>query len=287
VPNSPSVNVAGNGLTIEMWAFLNPNSLEDYVLVGKPWTAGTTGIPPYQFGLEYDANGNNTFDFYFGDAVGVSHGPYSIAPAESIWTHVAYTLDGTAVRGYLDGVLKLQTSVAAGIQARATDLLIGVDGSLGQSLNGRLDDVRIYNRALTQAEIQSDMGRAAAPAVPPVPDGTYGTAMTAARGDAAGSTINLTWDVSTCASGDHHALYGPLASVASVTISGASCDLGTTGSATWTGVPAGSLWFTIVGDDNATVEASWGTNGTGGQRGGTTASGQCGTNTRDNSGTCP
>jgi hypothetical protein len=74
--------------------------------------------------------------------------------------------------------------------------------------------------------------------------------------------------------------------VASSTVGGAVCDLGATGSASWTGVPAGNLWFVVVGDNDAASEGSWGTK-TGGERGGTSASGMCGMTTRDNSGTCP
>jgi subtilisin-like proprotein convertase family protein len=127
----------------------------------------------------------------------------------------------------------------------------------------------------------------AAPAVAkPVADGSYGTAMTASRADLPGSTINLTWDVATCSSSDHHVLYGDLANVATSTVSGASCDLGISGSTTWSGVPAGSLWFVVVGDDNLSTEGSWGTM-TSGERGGAAASGQCGVTTRNNAATCP
>ena len=123
--------------------------------------------------------------------------------------------------------------------------------------------------------------------VKPVADGSYGTAMRGSRSDPSGSTIGLTWDVATCSSSDHHVLYGNLATVASGTVGGAACDLGTTGSASWTGVPPGNLWFVVVGDNNATVEGSWGTDGSGAQRGLGTASGQCGMTARDNSGVCP
>jgi subtilisin-like proprotein convertase family protein len=126
----------------------------------------------------------------------------------------------------------------------------------------------------------------AAQSARPVPDGSYGTPMTASRADVPGSTINLTWDVATCSSSDHHVLYGNLANVASSTVSGAACDIGTSGTATWSGVPAGSLWFVIAGDDNATTEGSWGTTSSG-ERGGAAASGRCGVTTRDNGATCP
>jgi hypothetical protein len=121
----------------------------------------------------------------------------------------------------------------------------------------------------------------------PVPDGIFGTAMRASRADAPGSTIALTWDVATCTSVDHHVLYGDLSSVSTLSVTGAACNLGTTGSANWAGVPAANLWFVVAGDNDATVEGSWGTDGVGGQRGGTTPSGQCGTSVRNNSGTCP
>ena len=91
---------------------------------------------------------------------------------------------------------------------------------------------------------------------------------------------------STCSSTDHHILYGDLANVASATVGGAVCDLGVTGTTSWSGVPAGSLWFVVVGDNNATIEGSWGTT-TLGERGGAGVSGQCGMTTRDNSGVCP
>ena len=45
----------------------------------------------------------------------------------------------------------------------------------------------------------------------PVADGSYGTAMNALARHSSGSTINLTWDVATCSSTDHHVLYGALA----------------------------------------------------------------------------
>jgi len=127
----------------------------------------------------------------------------------------------------------------------------------------------------------------AATGVRPVADGSFGTAMKGSRANAAGSSINVTWDVATCSSADHHILYGDLANVASAAVTGASCDLGFTGSASWTGVPAGDLWFVVVGDDNAATEGSWGTVGSGAQRGPGTASGQCGLAILNTSGVCP
>ena len=121
---------------------------------------------------------------------------------------------------------------------------------------------------------------------PPVPDGSFGSPMLASRGDPAGSVIDLTWDVSTCQASDYHVLFGSLANVAGLGIDGGVCSIGTVGSFTWSSVPAGDLWFLVVGDDGATTEGSWGTDGSGEQRVGNTA-GVCAIVSRDDTGTCP
>ncbi len=123
-------------------------------------------------------------------------------------------------------------------------------------------------------------------AAKPVADGSFGAAMRASRGNGSGTRINLTWDVATCSSTDHHVLYGALANIATSTVSGAFCNLGIDGIKTWLGVPAGNLWFVVVGDNDQTLEGSWGTM-TSGERGGSAASGQCGLTTRNNLSTCP
>jgi subtilisin-like proprotein convertase family protein len=123
--------------------------------------------------------------------------------------------------------------------------------------------------------------------VKPVADGSYGTAMTGSRVDAAGTQIDVTWDVSTCSSTNHHILYGDLATVSSYAIGGSACLIGTSGSYGWSGVPAGDLWFVVAGDDGTSTEGSLGTGVGGAERGGLSASGQCGMSTKDISGSCP
>jgi hypothetical protein len=57
----------------------------------------------------------------------------------------------------------VQSSAANGAAPVSSGLLrIGGNAIWGEFFRGRIDDVRIYNRALSPAEIQIDMG-------PPVP----------------------------------------------------------------------------------------------------------------------
>jgi hypothetical protein len=124
-------------------------------------------------------------------------------------------------------------------------------------------------------------------AVPPVPDGSYGAAMTCSRAAQDGSAIAVRWDTTSCTAQNYNVLYGSLANLSSFALDGADCALGTSGQATWAGVPAGDLWFIIASQNGSGTEGSWGTTGTGAERNGTTASAQCGNNARSNAGTCP
>ena len=76
----------------------------------------------------------------------------------SAWHHIAGTWDaGTGVSSlYVDGVLINSLSGFSGVLEHTDDLYFMWSPHPGQlALPGRLDDVRIYSRALTVAEIQT------------------------------------------------------------------------------------------------------------------------------------
>jgi hypothetical protein len=119
-----------------------------------------------------------------------------------------------------------------------------------------------------------------------VPDGTFGTAMRSDRALPDGTSITLHWDVTSCTGADYKALYGSLANVATYALDGAACALGTSGTATWSSVPAGNLWYFVVATDGTGTEGTWGS-GASGPAGGTIPSALCGDAARNNAGTCP
>ena len=76
-------------------------------------------------------------------------------PPTKGWSHLAMTFDARNVKVYLDTVLV--TSTVKGFEPKFADvpLLIGKCQGLGkQFFKGLIDEVRIYNRALTQAEVE-------------------------------------------------------------------------------------------------------------------------------------
>lgn len=118
----------------------------------------------------------------------------------------------------------------------------------------------------------------------PVPN----SSLTALRETDSGDQIRIDWDASTCTSFDYHLLYGDLAEVSSHELSGADCNVGFSGSHTWTSVPAQSLYFLLVGTDGTGVyESTWGTDSSGAPRNAYGASFLCGTTTKIVSSTCP
>jgi hypothetical protein len=73
------------------------------------------------------------------------------------WTHVAVTYDGTTLRVFINGTQAGSAAVAGSIAASTGALRIGGNSVWGEYFNGLIDEVRIYNRALSAAEIQTDM----------------------------------------------------------------------------------------------------------------------------------
>ncbi|MFZ0033784.1 MAG: LamG domain-containing protein, partial [Sedimentisphaerales bacterium] len=76
----------------------------------------------------------------------------------NVWHHVAGTYDGNEVKLYIDGVLKATTAHSGTIGTNTYNVNIGTNSQYPERLyNGLIDDVRIYDKALSQAEIASIM----------------------------------------------------------------------------------------------------------------------------------
>jgi hypothetical protein len=76
----------------------------------------------------------------------------SAPPVAPGWHHYAYTYDGTTHRLFLDGVLRAMSNAAAD-NGPAGNARLGAIYNNAENYGGQLDEVRIYNRPLTQAEI--------------------------------------------------------------------------------------------------------------------------------------
>ena len=146
IPDSNTLDLP-SGMTLEAWVYPTASMSSWKAILQKEADA-------------YFLNAN-TFNNRagFGGTLGgscctVVEGPSALAVNQ--WTHVAGTYDGAVLRLYLNGTQVATQSKTGGVQVTGTPLRIGGDTYSGEFFPGRIDDVRIYNRALSASEIQSD-----------------------------------------------------------------------------------------------------------------------------------
>lgn len=152
VPSSSSLDIGGTEITIAFWISIAlPLPTQDEVVLGKVWTTSAMESPYYQYGIELNV-GSKTLGLFVGAGTS-SPKPISVTPAFGTWTHVAFVLGGGTGTGYVNGVASAPQPVPDPITRRGNALLIGVDAVGAQPFIGKLDEVRIYDRALTSAEI--------------------------------------------------------------------------------------------------------------------------------------
>jgi hypothetical protein len=85
------------------------------------------------------------------------------ALATNTWAHLAMTFDGTNLRVYVNGALVRTAAFTGNIVTSNSPLRIGGNSIWTEFFAGQIDDVRVYNRALTLAEIQGGMNTPVTP----------------------------------------------------------------------------------------------------------------------------
>ncbi len=135
VPDSPWLDFApGSALTVEMWV--------------KRSQAGSV---PYYFGKRVGCGSYN-----YESPSDLVAGAFWNVPVGQ-WEHLAWVFTGSEMLGYVNGALVYQTETTLG-PVNAVPLFIGASGTCGTSFVGLVDEVRLYNRALSTAEIQTVYG---------------------------------------------------------------------------------------------------------------------------------
>jgi hypothetical protein len=72
------------------------------------------------------------------------------------WTHITFTYSGTVLKGYVNGIEKYTNTITLAEKNRTTgSYYLGRDGRTGvTTLNGKLNDFRIYDHCLSAAEVK-------------------------------------------------------------------------------------------------------------------------------------
>jgi PKD repeat protein len=156
--NNDWVTIADNvsldlskGMTMSAWVFPTTTSGVRDILIKEG-----ANVDIYNL---YARNwrGRPESNVFVGGANRVAEG--TALPA-NVWTHVAGTYDGTTLRLFINGVQTTSSKLSGSIATSTGPLRIGGNSMWGEFFQGYIDEVRVYNRALTQAEIALDTKKA-------------------------------------------------------------------------------------------------------------------------------
>jgi len=114
------------------------------------------------YNLAFNNNALVLYLFSQPPAAVISVASTTLAPLGQ-WIHVAFTYDGQIARVYQAGVQVAQLAYTGVFPSSPNQLVIGNNSNarvLSQPLIGQLDDVAVYNRALSAAEIAALAGGA-------------------------------------------------------------------------------------------------------------------------------
>lgn len=143
-------------VTMEMWIY--PHSW------GGVWRgifAKRMGEPKANYGINAH-EGIGSFNLYFGDGRSWKFLSVGEFPQVNQWTHLTGTLkqsDANEVEaklffnGELVGFSTIQGSLSNSVLA--APVTIGRDGDIADSFHGLIDELRLYDRALSESEIKA------------------------------------------------------------------------------------------------------------------------------------
>ena len=148
VPDANNLDVTTD-FTIDAWLYQSAQQPGLNTVVGKGRTPNATG-----FAMSI-SNGHAS--------IGLNNGSRNCTASDvqtlplGKWNHVAVTFGGSTVKVYVNGQLRVTQSCSfSSIGASTEPLNIGRETSgLGRSYAGLADEVQVYNRSLSLAEIQS------------------------------------------------------------------------------------------------------------------------------------
>ncbi|MFZ3031617.1 MAG: LamG domain-containing protein [Candidatus Moraniibacteriota bacterium] len=152
----------GTALTYAAWVY------QDSLAVNKAITAKWTYQTQGSWAIQTDFTTNTKLQVFIPTSLTDSgSGASATTPTSSwsagVWHHVVFIYDGSQgtdtnrLQVYIDGISQTLTFVGTmptSMQASTAAVKIGqFGGTLNRPWNGKIDEVRIYNRALTAAEI--------------------------------------------------------------------------------------------------------------------------------------
>ncbi|MFI5252704.1 MAG: LamG-like jellyroll fold domain-containing protein [Bacteroidota bacterium] len=146
--NSSNLNFKPGGFTLAAWVYFTDYNVNGVIVSKHIYTVGT--------GYAIDILENNAG--FFLDGGGANGIRTADSYADSNWHFLVATYDETTEILYVDALPKV-SQLTSYDQTNTSNICIGnswmAGGGYGGFFKGKIDDVRIYNRALSDSEIQA------------------------------------------------------------------------------------------------------------------------------------
>lgn len=161
IGNALSFNGSSNNITVNNSANLNFTTSMS-VSAWIKWNINpSTGLAyativnkngDSQYRLQHNAT-NSKFEFGIKTNTGSTYVTSLISPVVGTWYHLVGTWDGNQIKLYVDSVLQQTGTRSGAIPGSSVPLKIGSSSSDARWFNGIIDEVYLWDRALSQEEV--------------------------------------------------------------------------------------------------------------------------------------
>lgn len=144
VGDDSSLNITGN-ITVSAWVYINRNNSHSDI-----FSKYNGSIVQYHMMYVYTDPG---FRFYTGGINSANAGIKTITANIPAWHHIVGVYNSTDTIVYVDGIAGTKAITSLAPTHSPTNLWIGARNATGWNMNGTIDEVAIFNRALNSTEV--------------------------------------------------------------------------------------------------------------------------------------
>lgn len=159
IKDTPSLNLEA-GMTLEAWIYPSDFMSGRRTILFKEGPAEAAS-----YHLDANSETDRPAAGFFSGSPRTLEGGSGLMPDN--WAHLTATYDGSTMRLYLNGDQVAEAEQSGYIDDSGGALGIGGNSVWGDFFEGRIDEVRIYNRALSSREIRADMNVSIAASLKP------------------------------------------------------------------------------------------------------------------------